>query len=509
MWPMRHRCAVALAGLALALLPAAAPAARERTGSIDAFVVLDESGSMKPIFTRVTAYIAEAIVRDYLEPKDYFCIIGFSDIPRIRVSQTLSTDPEKQNLVALVRNLNVVPQGYTDMGRALEEALHQLDVLADPSHEQIILILTDGMNQPPRDSPYFQPIRPDTGGAFAPPSGFNSSFLSQVQALATRGWRVHVVGIGLETDAQKLAQALGAGHTVLREFNATELKAGLARFWDDTINLAGVDVAARPYRPGETFTARVRLRSTSDSDREVRLRSAHLATLHPLRTLHSAGDPAAFSVTLPSSRWAVPARAEATFEVQLQVPAAFPAGDYRALLAFDHESAVRFYPPHAEIVFHVPSFWELHGTKVVAGGVALVAGALGFVLYRRRAIPVLLVQEGESDGHARPVPFPVSATSSVGGGASDRFRIVGLPQKVAVLERRSVDRFAILSSKPDLVPTIPEYTLGDPVEIRLGAGPSERKTVRFVRVQGRAPRPRPAPRPTAAKTPPAGGIDFR
>jgi Mg-chelatase subunit ChlD len=509
---MLRRLAVLLAVFAPLTMPAAGHAARARTGSIDAFVVLDESGSMKPIFTRVTAYLADAIVRDYLEPKDYVCVVGFSDLPRVRVSQQLASTAEKDNLVELVRNLNVVPQGYTDMGRALEESMRQLERLSDPSHEQVVLILTDGLNQPPRDSPYYQPVRADTGAGFAPPSGFNARFSSQVQRLAAKGWRVHVVGIGADTDARKLAEALGAGYTILREFNVAELSAGLARFWDDTINLAGLDLPERPYRGGETMTARVRLRSTSDKDREVHLKAARFTALQPLRaTAAAAGDPAAFAIALPAARWAVPAGGEAAFDVPIVVPAGFPAGDYRATLAFDLESAVKFYPPHADLAFHVPSFWELHGTKVIAGSIAFVLLAIAFVSYRRRPIPVVIVIEGESTENAKPVRFGVSATSSVGGGATDRFRIPGLPQKIAVLERRSVDRFALLSTKPDLVPTIPEYTLGDPIDVRVGAGPSDRKSVRFVRWQRRAARPRASVRPAATRTPPppAGGIDFR
>jgi Mg-chelatase subunit ChlD len=504
-----RRLRAILAAVLVLAVPRAAFAARERTGSIDAFVVLDESGSMKPIFTRVTAYLADAIVHDYLEPRDYLCIVGFSDLPRVRVSQQLLSAAEKQNLVEMVRNLNVVPQGYTDMGRALEETLRQLEQLADPSHEQVVLILTDGLNQPPRDSPYFQPARPDTGSGFAPPSGFNARFLAQVQRLAAKGWRVHVVGIGTDTDALRLAEALGAGHTVLRTFDAGELRAGLARFWDDTINLAGLDVPARPYHAGQPIAARVRVRSTSDKDREVQLRGARITTLHPLRAGAAApGDPARLPVTLSATRWPVAAGKEAAFDVGIALPEALPAGDYQATLTFDQESAVKFYPPHADFSFHVPSFWETHGAKVVAASTAAVLALIAFVVYRRRPIPVFLVVEGDAGG--KPVRFGVSATCSVGGGATDRFRIPGLPQKVAVLERRSVDRFALLSTRPDLVPTIPEYTLGDPVDVRTGSGPSDRKSVRFARASARAPRPRPTARPTATKsTPPAGGIDFR
>ena len=79
-------------------------------------------------------------------------IVSASSEARIRVSQRLSSEAEKENLSELVRTLNVVPQGYTDLGRSLEEALKQLDRLSDPSHQQVVLILTDGVNHPPRES---------------------------------------------------------------------------------------------------------------------------------------------------------------------------------------------------------------------------------------------------------------------------------------------------------------------------------------------------------------------
>ena len=503
-----------LAAATLLLAPAIAQAARERTGSIDVFVALDESGSMKPIFTRVTAFLADAIVRDYLEPGDYFAVVGFSDVPHVRVSQQLSSAAEKDNLGELLRNLNVVPQGYTDMGRALEETLRQLERLADPSHEQVILILTDGLNQPPRESPYFAPVRSDTGLGLAPPSGFNEPFLLQVQRMAEKGWRVHVVGIGAATDARKLAEALGAGHTLLRQFDADELRAGLSRFWDDTISLVGLETPARAWRPGKVVTVQVRLRSSSDKDREVHLRGARLTTLTRLGAAQPAAAPSSITVALPLGLWPVRTRQEARFEARLSLPADLPPGDYGATLSFDEESAVKFYPPHAEFSFHVPSFWEMHGTKTIAAGIALVLAAVGLVSYRRRPVPVTLVVEGEADT-LKPVRFRISSTCSVGGGATDRFRIAGLPPKLAVLERRSVDRFALVSAKPEIVPTVPEYRLGDPLEVRVGSAPADRRTVRFVRWRRRSQRPRPPVRPPSARPGPMpggeapGGVDFR
>jgi Mg-chelatase subunit ChlD len=487
-------------------------AARERSGSVDVFLVLDESGSMKPIFSRVTAFLADALVNGYLEPDDYLCIIGFSDRSRIRVSQRLSSEEEKENLAELVRSLNVVPQGTTDMGRALEEAIRQLGRLSHPSHQQILLILTDGVNQPPFDSPYYAPLRPAKKGSnVPPPSDFNARFLEQVRTLSSEGFQMHVVGIGAETDAKKLGEALGAGYTLLREFNLEELTANLARFWDETINLVGVSSPDDASLPGETIEVHVAVASTSDQDREVRLRGAQVVALKRLAArANPSPDASSVTVRVEPTTWAVPARQEARFDIGVLLPAEFPAGDFEATLRFDQESAVKFYPPEATFTFHVPSFWERFGFTL--GGAAAGLAFLGvvFVLHRRRPIPVTMVLDGESSS-IRPVPLRIHGHCTVGGGASDRFRITGLPQKVAVLERRSVDRFAVLSSHPELLPTIAEYTLGQPIEVASDGG-SGKRVVRFVRFQrkpkGRVPKST-APAPSAKKHAPEGGVDFR
>ena len=226
----------------------------------------------------------------------------------------------------------------------------------------------------------------------------------------------------------------------------------------------------------------------------------------------SAAEAPPIRVVLAADRWKVPARQDAAFETRVSLPAAFPAGDFRLRLTFDQRSAVKFYPQVADMAFHVPSFWENHGPKVVVGTAGLLALAIGAVLYRRRPIPVVLVVEGEPPAEGgKPVRFRIAAACSIGGGATDRLRIPGLPQRAAILERRSVDRFALLSSKPDLIPTIPEYSLGDPVEVRTGGPPKDRRVVRFVRARGklRARPPRPAIRPPAPSGGPTGGVDFR
>jgi len=489
----------------VALAPYPALAARERAGNVDVFLVLDESGSMKPIFSKVTAFVAEALVRDYLEPGDYLCVIGFSSEARIRVSQRLSSQAEKENLGELVRTLNVVPQGYTDMGRALEEALKQLERLSDPSHQQVVLILTDGVNHPPRESAYFAPVKRDTGKGTPPTSDFNDRFLARVKSLSDQGFRTHVVGIGKVTDAQKLGEALGAEYTLLKEFNSEELARGLSRFWDDTINLAGLSGPEEPCLPGGEMELEVRLQSTSEQEREVHVGGVTVSALKRL-----AAGPVAEALSARASlgepRWSLLPRQEGTFDIRVALPPDFPSGDFEASLTFDQTSAVKFYPPEASFAFHVPSFWERYGVALGGGLFALAFAATGLVFHRRRPIPVILVVEGEEHS-MRPVPFRIHGHSSVGGGASDRFRLVGLPQKVAVLERRSVDSFALVSSKPDLLPTLPEYNLGDALEVRTADG--QRKVVRFVRFQKKATPAKPRPAPSAPKPTGEGGVDFR
>lgn len=490
----------------LALSSRAALAGRDRAGNVDVFLVLDESGSMKPIFTKVTAFVAEALVRDYLEPDDYLCVIGFSSEARIRVSQRLSSEAEKENLSELVRTLNVVPQGYTDMGQALEKTLEQLERLSDPSHQQVVLILTDGVNHPPRESDYFAPMNRDPGKGLPPTSDFNGKFLSQVKSLSDQGFRTHVVGIGTATDARKLGEALGAEYTLLKEFNSEDLAKGLSSFWDDTINLEGISGPDEPCLPGGEMELDVDLQSTSDQEREVHVSAVSVSGLKRLAAGAAAESLSATARLGGEARWALAPRQERSFAIRVALPPEFPSGDFEARLTFEQSSAVKFYPKDARFTFHVPSFWERYGLALGGGLGALALGATGLVFHRRRPIPVTMVIEGDLSS-MRPVPFRIQGHASLGGSATDRFRIVGLPQKVAVLERRSVDSFALVSSKPDNVPTLLEYSLGDAVEVRTAEG--ERKVVRFVRFQKKATSVKPRVVPTTPKSTSSGGVDFR
>jgi hypothetical protein len=392
------------------------------------------------------------------------------------------------------------------MGRALEEALEQLERLSDPSHQQIVLILTDGVNHPPRESPYFAPVKGDSGKGLPPTSDFNQKFLSRVKSLSVQGFRTHVVGIGTVTDAKKLGEALGAEYTLLKEFNSEELARGLSRFWDDTINLAGLSGPGAPCLPGGEMALEVRLQSTSEQGREVHLSEVSVSGLKRLGAGAGAESLSATATLEGEPRWALAPRQEGGFRIRVALPPDFPAGDFEASLRFEQTSAVKFYPPEASFTFQVPSFWERYGLALGGGGLALAIGATGLVSYRRRPIPVTMVVEGEASS-VRPVRFRIHGHSGVGGGATDRFRVAGLPQKVALLERRSIDSFALVSSKPDLVPTLLEYRLGDAVEVRTAEG--ERKIVRFVKFQKKATAIQKRVVPSTPKPTSSGGVDFR
>jgi hypothetical protein len=422
------------------------------------------------------------------------------------VSQRLSSEAEKENLSELVRTLNVVPQGYTDMGRSLEEALKQLGRLSDPSHQQVVLILTDGVNHPPRESPYFAPVARDTGKGLPPTSDFNDRFLSQVKSLKDAGFRTHVVGIGTVTDARKLGEALGTEYTILKEFHAEELSKGLSRFWDDTINLAGLSGPDDPCLPGGEMSIALKLQSTSELEREVHVGGVKVSGLKRLAAGAAAESLSADAALPEAGRVTLAPRGEGSLALRVRLPQSFPSGDFEGNLVFEQTSAVKFYPPEASFTFHVPSFWERYGVALGGGTGALVFGFMGLLLYLRRPIPVTMEVEGEALS-MRPVPFRIHGHSSVGGGASDRFRIVGLPQKVAVFERRSVDSFALVSSSPAAVPTILEYSLGEPVEVRTADGTL--KVVRFVKPQKKATPVKPRVLSAPSKPTADGGVDFR
>ena len=119
---------------------------------IENIVLLDTSESMFPYYSGTIEYLIEDIVKQQLQSGDSFHLLSFNDFPEYEISRTIRGEVEIRAL--LNRILLLQPFGqYTDLISAFSYLYEYVDKLPSNSIKRLI-ILTDGIHDPPPGSPY-------------------------------------------------------------------------------------------------------------------------------------------------------------------------------------------------------------------------------------------------------------------------------------------------------------------------------------------------------------------
>ncbi|MDR1507004.1 MAG: VWA domain-containing protein [Treponema sp.] len=164
----------------------------------DIFVILDVSGSMinQGKFPNVREYLNREVIDGLLKDGDTFSLITFGDAAEERFSRTIASGADRESLRSdLVR---IEPDNnYTDIGMAMEKLAEVLERRGQSGVRRIILFITDGLNAPPPNSPY-------SGRDLA----LDEQFKALGEKIARSGWFLYVIGIGGQTDAQAIADAV-------------------------------------------------------------------------------------------------------------------------------------------------------------------------------------------------------------------------------------------------------------------------------------------------------------
>ena len=154
---------------------------------VDVVVLLDTSESMFPYFTEVTHYLIKDILTEQLRTGDTFSLLSFASRPEIEISRQIETQQDVDDITNRV--LLLQPLGrYTDFVLAVKY-LYQFTVDLPLSTKKDILILTDGIHDPP------------PGSSFPNKLGQNGQDLSNnrqeivdiANEIRQRGWEVHIL----------------------------------------------------------------------------------------------------------------------------------------------------------------------------------------------------------------------------------------------------------------------------------------------------------------------------
>ncbi len=119
---------------------------------VDMIVLLDNSVSVLPYYEQIQDSLLKKIISEHLRPGDTFNLITFADFPEVEISREIKNEEDIEGILAYSSLLQ--PMGnYTDLVLALR-FLYKYTLDLPLSNKKKIVILTDGIHDPPPGSPY-------------------------------------------------------------------------------------------------------------------------------------------------------------------------------------------------------------------------------------------------------------------------------------------------------------------------------------------------------------------
>ena len=157
---------------------------------LDFIVLLDISESMLPHFDDTVNFLIRDILKEHLGRGDGFHLLSFADNPEIEL--IIDIDNERNIQGALDRIFLLQPLGrYTDLVSALKYVYTYSSSIRQDSRKKI-LVLTDGVHDPPPESPY--PVRGEK---------YQEAIAEVSEEIRREGWDIGLVQLpdGAERDS--------------------------------------------------------------------------------------------------------------------------------------------------------------------------------------------------------------------------------------------------------------------------------------------------------------------
>ncbi len=120
---------------------------------VDMIVLLDNSVSVLPYYDQIQESLLKRVISEHLVPGDTFSLITFADYPEVEISREIKNKADIAEILSYSSILQ--PMGnYTDLVLALR-FLYKYTLDLPLSNKKKIIILTDGIHDPPPGSAYF------------------------------------------------------------------------------------------------------------------------------------------------------------------------------------------------------------------------------------------------------------------------------------------------------------------------------------------------------------------
>lgn len=311
-----------LAVLLAAALGLGLPAAAE---NMDLVVMVDTSESMFPYFDDLMNSLIQDLLTAKLHRGDTFHLLSFSSSPEVEIS--LEVNSQEAAARAFGRILLLHPLGrYTDLVAALRFLRTYTKELPETNPKRILL-LTDGVHDPP-------PGSPNRGAEEA-----RKSIDEAATAIRSEGWTVNILKVppqpakgeaGLKSYLDEIASVLGVQVAAYKSGTGTALT-GLAMGFPNLV------FPAHLGKVGNRFIVPFRVKN-NDSESAI---------LVGLVSIQSEG----VELLEKKVQLAVPAGGEASLEAPVRLPISFPLGEHARSVQLVFQDDVRISPTTGVLSF--------------------------------------------------------------------------------------------------------------------------------------------------------------
>jgi len=356
---------------ALSFLVLCAASADQRDENIDVFLVLDKSLSMVEEIDAVREYVVDELIEKTLIPGDFFLVIQFYGKAELLLAEEIGRE-NREDLTAEIRS--VMADGrFTDIGNALDSLQDTLKQYDHRERRRYMLLITDGIQEAPPESQYY-----------SPDGSFNHQFLENSKVIQKQGWKIHILGIGLESAAREIAEALSGTYTEVEtgtaegeEPSETELEKLTEKLAESTRDLLGIVTVSGMPRIG-AFS------EDGKSSLVLSLKSNGYESEQTIRisTLYLSIDGREYSGAR-NVRLSVQPESEEEYEIPLLVDAAAGLSSTEVEIRADFAGGTVFTPAIFTAEVAAPGFMTRYWPYLLAALLVLMLIALLIILISR------------------------------------------------------------------------------------------------------------------------------
>lgn len=468
-------------------------------GPEDVFVFLDASLSMGPTSFGpwATGYMEPArrllrtLAACHLDSGDFFLVATFDSTARLDIAKELRSERDRHSLLRQIDALEPGRAKYfgalengrpvdeampprpgerarsqilggswkTDLGAMLHLAAETLETYSDPAHQQVVLIFTDGEDDPPAFSS-FRPGGGQPSGATGGAEGLRR-FLAR-DDLAHRNVQIGVVA--LPTTGDRPAQPLASLFEQIDPDGHRRRAGGLAlltpeserpadSFLDQLTELLRRRVVL--HAPGRLtlgrqvepwIDAEFHLRNDTELDRTIEFAGAAFESAAFEGTDGRRVD---VDLVVTPRTLRLPPRSAASVHVAGSLDQ-LPTGPLEGTLRFDFASSVRFHPSSVPVRGVHESWLARYGLQLQLAAVGCVFAGLGLLAWWRRPVWLAAVwTDGEVTRTSSPRRLGIGRTLSVGAPGFAQLGIPGTDGRFGHVRREGRDDLRIVLDGAD------------------------------------------------------------